>query len=276
MSARGPRSTVIRGWSWSASTRPSSRSRKTSRTSACRRATWSVGLPDRARPATTRSGSAFANMYWPAALHRRRGRPDPTPPVRRGWIRRLRKGHPAAAGRVRARRAPATIWSPSLRTVSRRRPTGSTWDLPRHTSAIAQGQNFASPGGAELDRAPRVRRAGVVEAQPVGARRGVDGRTRRKRAQRNRRSASRFASTPATSISSCDHARWGHRCRSACSSTEPLREPTTGSTSTKTATGRWFEPRLYQLVRRRGSIADRTFEITFLAPGAEAYVFTFG
>ena len=36
------------------------------------------------------------------------------------------------------------------------------------------------------------------------------------------------------------------------------------------------EPRLYQLVRERGSITDRTFEITFLASGIEAYVFTFG
>ena len=36
------------------------------------------------------------------------------------------------------------------------------------------------------------------------------------------------------------------------------------------------QPRLYQLVRQRGSITDRTFEITFLAPGVEAYVFTFG
>jgi thiol-disulfide isomerase/thioredoxin len=36
------------------------------------------------------------------------------------------------------------------------------------------------------------------------------------------------------------------------------------------------EQRLYQLIRERGSIADRTFEITFLAPGVEAYVFTFG
>jgi hypothetical protein len=34
--------------------------------------------------------------------------------------------------------------------------------------------------------------------------------------------------------------------------------------------------RLYQLVRQRGSIADRTFEVSFLAPGVEAYVFTFG
>ena len=35
-------------------------------------------------------------------------------------------------------------------------------------------------------------------------------------------------------------------------------------------------PRLYQLVRERGSITDRTFEIGFLAAGIEAYVFTFG
>jgi thiol-disulfide isomerase/thioredoxin len=34
--------------------------------------------------------------------------------------------------------------------------------------------------------------------------------------------------------------------------------------------------RLYQLVRVPGAIADRTFEITFLEAGVEAYVFTFG
>jgi thiol-disulfide isomerase/thioredoxin len=36
------------------------------------------------------------------------------------------------------------------------------------------------------------------------------------------------------------------------------------------------QQRLYQLIREGGSITDRTFEITFLAPGVEAYVFTFG
>jgi thiol-disulfide isomerase/thioredoxin len=40
--------------------------------------------------------------------------------------------------------------------------------------------------------------------------------------------------------------------------------------------GTLSKPRLYQLIRERGSITDRTFEITFLAPGAEAYAFTFG
>jgi thiol-disulfide isomerase/thioredoxin len=36
------------------------------------------------------------------------------------------------------------------------------------------------------------------------------------------------------------------------------------------------EPRLYQLIRQPGRIEERTFEITFLEPGIEAYVFTFG
>jgi thiol-disulfide isomerase/thioredoxin len=36
------------------------------------------------------------------------------------------------------------------------------------------------------------------------------------------------------------------------------------------------QQRLYQLIRQRGSIDDRTVEITFPAPGVEAYVFTFG
>jgi hypothetical protein len=36
------------------------------------------------------------------------------------------------------------------------------------------------------------------------------------------------------------------------------------------------QQRLYQLVRGTGRITDRTFEITFLAAGVEAFVFTFG
>jgi hypothetical protein len=36
------------------------------------------------------------------------------------------------------------------------------------------------------------------------------------------------------------------------------------------------EARMYQLIRQDGPIRERTFEITFLDPGAKAYVFTFG
>jgi len=36
------------------------------------------------------------------------------------------------------------------------------------------------------------------------------------------------------------------------------------------------EPRLYQLIRQKGPIVDRTFEIEFLDIGVQALDFTFG
>jgi thiol-disulfide isomerase/thioredoxin len=36
------------------------------------------------------------------------------------------------------------------------------------------------------------------------------------------------------------------------------------------------EQRLHQLIRQRGPVTERAFEITFLDPGAQAYAFTFG
>jgi hypothetical protein len=41
-------------------------------------------------------------------------------------------------------------------------------------------------------------------------------------------------------------------------------------------TGEIREPRLYQLIRQKGAVGDRTFEIEFLDPGVRAYAFTFG
>jgi hypothetical protein len=34
--------------------------------------------------------------------------------------------------------------------------------------------------------------------------------------------------------------------------------------------------RMYQLVREHDRVRERTVEVTFLDPGAEAYAFTFG
>jgi len=36
------------------------------------------------------------------------------------------------------------------------------------------------------------------------------------------------------------------------------------------------QPRLHQLIRQPGPVSDRTFEVTFLDPGVQAYAFTFG
>jgi thiol-disulfide isomerase/thioredoxin len=49
-----------------------------------------------------------------------------------------------------------------------------------------------------------------------------------------------------------------------------------GSDSAPDGSGEVREPRLYQLIRQKGPIVDRTFEIEFLDPGVHALDFTFG
>jgi thiol-disulfide isomerase/thioredoxin len=49
-----------------------------------------------------------------------------------------------------------------------------------------------------------------------------------------------------------------------------------GSDSAPGGTGVVREPRLYQLIRQKRTVEDRTFEIEFLDPGVRVFVFTFG
>ncbi|MCW2242058.1 cytochrome c biogenesis protein DipZ [Azospirillum canadense] len=49
-----------------------------------------------------------------------------------------------------------------------------------------------------------------------------------------------------------------------------------GSDTDAEGQGTVTRTRLYQLVRQSGAVTERTFEIRFLDPGAEAFVFTFG
>jgi len=49
-----------------------------------------------------------------------------------------------------------------------------------------------------------------------------------------------------------------------------------GADSDSDGMGAIREPRLYQLIRQKSHVEDRTFEIEFLDPGAQAFVFTFG
>jgi hypothetical protein len=49
-----------------------------------------------------------------------------------------------------------------------------------------------------------------------------------------------------------------------------------GSDSSADGAGEVREPRMYQLVRQKGSIKDAVFEIEFLDPGVEVFSFTFG
>jgi hypothetical protein len=52
--------------------------------------------------------------------------------------------------------------------------------------------------------------------------------------------------------------------------------PSHGVDVDKDGEGLLREGRMYQLVRQHDGIRERTLEITFLEPGAEAYAFTFG
>ncbi len=49
-----------------------------------------------------------------------------------------------------------------------------------------------------------------------------------------------------------------------------------GSDTDATGAGTVQEHRLYQLIRQKGQVEDRTFEIEFLDPGVQAFAFTFG
>jgi thiol-disulfide isomerase/thioredoxin len=52
--------------------------------------------------------------------------------------------------------------------------------------------------------------------------------------------------------------------------------PASGEDVDEDGYGELREDRMYQLVRQHDAVRDRTLEITFLEPGAEAYAFTFG
>ena len=66
------------------------------------------------------------------------------------------------------------------------------------------------------------------------------------------------------------------RSPSACSSTARRRVRSHGVDVDEDGNGVLRDGRLYQLVRQHDAVRERTLEITFLEPGAEAYVFTFG
>lgn len=49
-----------------------------------------------------------------------------------------------------------------------------------------------------------------------------------------------------------------------------------GVDSASDGAGEIREPRLYQLIRQKGKVGERTFEIEFLDPGVQGFSFTFG
>jgi thiol-disulfide isomerase/thioredoxin len=151
----------------------------------------------------------------------------------------------------------------------------ATLESPETYLGYEQAQNFASPGGADFDE-PRT----YVAPDPLKLNHWAlagDWTIERRASvlhQAEGRIAFRF------------HARDVHLVMGpgARGTSVPFRvlvdgEPPAdahGLDVDEHGGGTVARQRLYQLIREPGSITDRTFEITFLAPGVEAYVFTFG
>jgi thiol-disulfide isomerase/thioredoxin len=82
------------------------------------------------------------------------------------------------------------------------------------------------------------------------------------------------------------HSRDLHLVLAPCKDAKPVRfvvrldgaapGENSGGDTAPDGSGQIREPRLYQLIRQKGPIVDRTFEIEFLDPGVHALDFTFG
>ena len=218
---------------------------------------------------------AFANHYWPAVYiadaegrirhhHFGEGGYAECEMVIQRLLREAgRDGIPDDVVVRRARRG------------SRPRPTGRTWSRPRATSATSRAgasPHRSAPRSTSLARTRRRTRSGSTSGRSPASGRsnGVPACSTARRTDRvplpRPRRPPRHGPAHARQL----------RCRSACSSTASRPARRTGSTSTSRARARSVEQRLYQLIRQRGPIADRTFEIVFAEPGVEAFVFTFG
>jgi hypothetical protein len=135
--------------------------------------------------------------------------------------------------------------------------------------------NFASPGGTSRDRAQHYALPDSLELNRWAI--AGDWTMRRQAAVLN---------TAGGRIAHAFHARDLHLVMAPGRSERPVRfrvlldgEPPGSAHGVDTdarGTGSVAEPRLYQLLRQRGHVSERTFEITFLDPGLHAYVFTFG
>ena len=152
------------------------------------------------------------------------------------------------------------------------------WDhlrTPETYLGYGRGEHFASPSGAALDERRAYELPESLRPQPVGAGGRVDDRARERRARPGRRQH-RLPVPRARRASRAGPRARERRSRSACSSTARPPARHTASTSTRTATAYSRTAASTSSSASDGAVRERTLEITFLEPGAEAYAFTFG
>ena len=234
-----------------------------------------VALPGRARHRLRRLGGVRQPLLA-GRLHRRRAKDASGTTTSARAATRSASGSSSGCCATPVARGSPTISSPSPPTASRRRPTGRTWSRPRPTSATSRARTCV-PGGAALDEPRTYVRPGVAAAQPVGALRRWTIERAGGVLDRGRRADRVPLPRPRRQPRHGAARREARRCRSACSSTAS--RPGDGARPRRRRAGqRHGRPSsgCTSSIRQPGPIADRTFEITFPAPGVEAYVFTFG
>ena len=168
----------------------------------------------------------------------------------------------------------ARTWSRSTRPAWRSRPTGPACDHRNYTG-YERTENFASPGGAQ---------PGTPHRYTVPARLGLN---------QWALSGDWTMEAEATTLNAADgqiacrfHARDLNLVIGPVAAGSPVRfrvlldgQPPGAAGGTDVDSeggGAITQQRTYQLIRQPGPITDRTFEITFPDPGAQAYCFTFG
>jgi cytochrome c biogenesis protein CcdA/thiol-disulfide isomerase/thioredoxin len=144
---------------------------------------------------------------------------------------------------------------------------------PETYVGYARAERFASPGGLLSDRPKDYAGGPLALNQWSLAGRWTDQRQSARAAQAGASLSFRF------------HARDLHLVLGSATG-KPVRFRVTldgrapgtdsGVDIAQDGTGRVTGQRLYQLVRQKGAIADRTFNITFIDSGVEAFAFTFG
>ena len=154
-------------------------------------------------------------------------------------------------------------------------PIGATLKSPENYVGYERTENFASPGGAVLDK-PRVY---AVPAQLRLNHWALSGDWTMEKPvaglnKPNGRIAYRFHARDL-------HLVMGPAARGASVRFRVLIDgqppgAAHGTDVDEQGNGTVTEQRLYQLIRQPKPIADRQFEIEFLDPGVEAFAFTFG
>jgi thiol-disulfide isomerase/thioredoxin len=152
------------------------------------------------------------------------------------------------------------------------------WDnlrSPENYVGFARTANFSSPGGAKSDRRHLY---AAPKRMTLNQRALVGEWTMGKQAT--------VLSGPTGRIVYRFHARDLHMVLGPAKNGTPVRFKVTidgaapgddhGADSGPDGSGEVREPRLYQLIRQKGRIQDRTFEIEFLDAGVEVFSFTFG